>query len=208
LNGSESSQRKIFGHEQPLFPTRVEVDAQRPFAGNPLYATGIPWQHAAPAVHLFADGSSNTRPFYVLGGGTAPLSMGSGNTPVAAFSNAPTSAAPSSGTTATQFALFLRGDFVACSRDADCGPYSCDLNLFTRTVIFIPADHGFRLRAGRDQRRPGDETGSGDGEKATSAAYGIRGHASELGARSAERSGRAAVSAARPPSAARQRMAM
>jgi hypothetical protein len=117
-----------------LIPTGAAVDNYvngDPFGGLNQYLTAIPWQRGGPPIHFEVDSTSKTRPFSVMPGGGAPIAMGSGNTPVAAFSNSP-SATPPPGVTATQFAMFLRGDYASCSNDAQCAPFTCDLNLATR----------------------------------------------------------------------------
>jgi hypothetical protein len=115
----------------PLFPNGLAAYfyvGGHGFGGRSEFATSIPWQRAAPPLNFFVDGSNRAAGMSIFRNGTEFVRMGSGATPLAGFSNYPSSTAPVPATAAA-FAIVTTNTYVSCSSNAQCAPFVCDLNL-------------------------------------------------------------------------------
>jgi hypothetical protein len=103
---------------------------------HPTHHSSIPWDRVGPPIQFYRDFTTHkTLPISLFTPSTnTVLSMGSGETPVAAFSNYPKSV-PTPPSRAAVFGIFSRNDFLRCNQG--CGAYSCDAGLGTKNVFGV-----------------------------------------------------------------------
>jgi hypothetical protein len=117
----------------PLFPTGGHVTWYA--ATRPYPTSGIWFKRQAPPVNFFLDLLRRIAPMRVYRNGTQQVQMDAAQTPVAGFSNYPTSTRPvPAGLVPSAFAIFNRHELIPCTQDAQCAPFSCDPNLGTRLI--------------------------------------------------------------------------